>query len=92
MTGLAFLPLFTVAAWLLDRLPRQSARDASDRTRRQPMRGPERLAFVKYFAPGVGLVSTELYVKKNNTRQLVRVTKLLSYEVKESPSGTKDHP
>jgi len=39
--------------WLLEQLPPPSAADEAARTRREPMRGAERLAFVRCFALGI---------------------------------------
>lgn len=56
ITGLHFLPLFFLAVWLLDQLPRPSAADVSARAERAPMDGSHRLAFVKQFAFGLTLL------------------------------------
>ena len=50
-----FIPL-VVFLWLLDKLPPPSAEDEALRTRRQPMSGSDRLAFVKTFGPGLFLL------------------------------------
>ncbi len=52
---LFFLPLL-IFLWLLQKLPPPSAQDEALRTKRQPMTGAERLAFVKTFAPGLLLL------------------------------------
>lgn len=52
---LFFIPLL-LFLWLLDKLPPPSAEDEMLRTKRQPMAGAERLAFVKKFAPGLVLL------------------------------------
>jgi len=52
---LFFLPLL-LFLWLLDKLPPPSVEDEALRTKRQPMLGAERLAFVKTFAPGLVLL------------------------------------
>jgi len=54
ITGLHFLPLFLLAVWLLNQLPRPSAADVAARGQREPMRGADRIAFLKQF--GFGLV------------------------------------
>jgi hypothetical protein len=53
VTGLHFLPMFLASVWLLNQLPRPSAQDESERTRRVPMKGADRLAFVKEFLFGM---------------------------------------
>ncbi len=53
ITGLHFLPMFLASVWLLNQLPRPSAQDESERTRRVPMKGADRLAFVKEFLFGM---------------------------------------
>lgn len=50
---LFFAPLL-IFLWLISKMPAPSTEDEMLRTKRQPMTGPERLAFVKEF--GVGLV------------------------------------
>src|SRR5690349_18971456 len=52
---LFFIPLL-LFLWLLDKLPPPSVEDEMLRTKRQPMTGAERLAFVKKFAPGLVLL------------------------------------
>ena len=54
ITGLHFLPLFLLAVWLLNQLPRPNAADVAARGKREPMRGADRIAFLKQF--GLGLV------------------------------------
>jgi len=59
-TGLLFMPLFGVAVWALGQLPPPNAEDIAARTRREPMNGAQRRAFVRRF--GFGLVAlTGLY-------------------------------
>ena len=53
VTGLHFLPMFLASVWLLNQLPRPTAQDESERTRRVPMKGADRLAFVKEFLFGM---------------------------------------
>ncbi|MDF1564862.1 MAG: DUF5690 family protein [Deltaproteobacteria bacterium] len=61
LTGLLFAPLFLGAVWLLKQLPPPDAADIAARTRRQPMRGPERWAFFR--AHWFGLTAlTALYL------------------------------
>ena len=56
ITGLHFLPLFFLAVWLLNQLPRPSPADVAARAERAPMDGSHRLAFVKQFAFGLTLL------------------------------------
>jgi len=42
--------------WLIDKLPPPSAEDEKLRTKRQPMTGAERFAFIKTFGPGLFLL------------------------------------
>jgi len=54
VTGLHFLPLFLLAVWLLNQLPRPTELDVAARGQREPMDRSDRLAFLKQF--GFGLV------------------------------------
>ncbi|MEM6992216.1 MAG: DUF5690 family protein, partial [Myxococcota bacterium] len=59
-TGLLFAPVFVIAVWALRQLPPPNAEDAAARTKREPMHGPARRAFVLRF--GFGLFAlTALY-------------------------------
>lgn len=53
--ALFFGPL-VVFLWLIDKLPPPTAEDEALRTKRQPMMGNERMAFVKTFGPGLILL------------------------------------
>ena len=53
VTGLHFLPVFLVAVWLLNQLPRPTAADVAARGRREPMRHADRIAFLKQFGLGM---------------------------------------
>jgi len=53
--ALFFGPLL-VFLWLIDKIPPPSPEDEALRTKRQPMMGPERMAFVKTFGPGLLLL------------------------------------
>lgn len=53
--ALFFAPLL-IFLWLIDKLPPPSAEDEALRTKRQPMSGAERMAFVKTFGPGLVLL------------------------------------
>ncbi len=50
-----FVPLL-IFLWLIDKLPPPSREDEALRTKRQPMTGTERIAFVKLFGPGLILL------------------------------------
>lgn len=52
---LFFAPLL-VFLWLIDKLPPPSAEDEALRTKRQPMSGKDRMAFVRTFGPGLILL------------------------------------
>jgi len=61
VTGLCFSPLLVVSVWMLARLPPPSPEDEALRTRRAPMTGAARRAFVRAYAPGL-LPLTVLYI------------------------------
>ncbi len=50
-----FVPLL-LFLWLIDKLPPPSAEDEAARTKRQPMSGSDRMAFVRTFGPGLFLL------------------------------------
>ncbi len=56
IAGFHFLPVFLVSVWLLNQLPRPSTADVAERVGREPMKGSDRLAFVRQFAFGLGLM------------------------------------
>ena len=56
ITGLHFLPLFLLAVWMLNQLPRASASDVAARSERNTMTGADRLAFVRQFLFGIMLL------------------------------------
>lgn len=56
VAGFHFLPVFLVSVWLLNQLPRPSAADVEARVEREPMKGADRLAFVRQFAFGLGMM------------------------------------
>lgn len=60
VTGAIFFGPLLVAVWLLTQIPPPTAEDEALRTRRQPMDGPRRRAFVKAYWPGL-LLLTLLY-------------------------------
>jgi len=57
LVGLGFFPLFLGAVWMLARLPPPSAADEAARTRREPMHGAERTAFIRRFFVGIFLLT-----------------------------------
>jgi hypothetical protein len=57
-TGLLFLPVMTIAAMLLDRVPEPNARDVAEREARPPMLAAERIVFARRFLPGLVLLVT----------------------------------
>jgi hypothetical protein len=52
-TGLLFLPLFSISAWLLEQLPPPTKQDEETRVQRRPMPAADRRRFLRYFAYGV---------------------------------------
>ncbi|MES2697145.1 MAG: DUF5690 family protein [Verrucomicrobiota bacterium] len=56
VAGFHFLPVFLLAVWLLNQLPRPSAADIELRAARRPMPGADRLAFLRQFAFGLALL------------------------------------
>ena len=56
VVGLHFLPLFLLAVWMLNQLPRPSEADVAARSKRQTMTGTDRLAFVRQFMFGMLLL------------------------------------
>jgi hypothetical protein len=56
VVGLHFLPLFLLAVWMLNQLPRPSESDVAARSERQTMTGADRLAFVRQFLFGLVLL------------------------------------
>src|SRR5438105_12020708 len=54
--GLHFLPLFLLAVWMLNQLPRASASDVAARSARNTMTGADRLAFVRQLLLGMILL------------------------------------
>ena len=61
LTGLLFAVPLLIAVWLLSRLPPPSAEDEAARTKRVPMDGHARRAFVARYAPGL-ISLTGLYM------------------------------
>lgn len=55
-SALLFFGPLLVFLWLIDKLPPPSAEDEALRTKRQPMMGSERMAFVRTFGPGLLLL------------------------------------
>ena len=56
ITGLHFLPLFLLAVWALNQIPRPSTADVAARGEREPMNTADRLAFLRRFLPGLLLL------------------------------------
>lgn len=61
ITGLHFLPLFLIAVWMLNQLPRPSELDVAARSARQTMTGADRLAFVRQFILGMLLLCVSYF-------------------------------
>jgi len=61
VTGAIFFPFMLFFVWALKQLPAPTAEDEAQRTRRVPMDGAARIAFVKRYAPGL-LFLTFLYM------------------------------
>jgi hypothetical protein len=53
VVGLHFLPVFLLAVWMLNQLPRPSDKDVAERVAREPMGGSDRMAFIKHFMFGL---------------------------------------
>lgn len=56
ITGFIFTLPLLLSVWLLEQIPPPSAQDIQQRTRREPMKGKERLRFVREFRPGLFLL------------------------------------
>jgi uncharacterized membrane protein YhaH (DUF805 family) len=54
--GLHFLPLFLLAVWLLNQIPRPNQADVAARGEREPMQAADRLAFLRQFLFGLVLL------------------------------------
>src|SRR5438105_8377164 len=61
LTGLHFLPVFLVAVWMLNQLPRPSDSDVTARSERKTMTGADRLAFVRHFILGIVLLCVSYF-------------------------------
>lgn len=55
-TGLIFFPVLFISVYGLSQLPKPSQEDIDARTERRPMNGQERIAFLKKYGMGVGLL------------------------------------
>ena len=53
LTGLVFVVPLLIAVWLLEQIPHPCEEDVAHRSRREPMRRPERIAFFKRHAVGL---------------------------------------
>jgi hypothetical protein len=54
--GFHFLPLFLIAVWMLNQLPRPTESDIAARSERQTMTGTDRMAFIRQFMLGMVLL------------------------------------
>ena len=61
VTGLHFLPVFLLAVWMLNRLPRPSESDVAARSERKTMSAADRLAFVRQFTLGMALLCVSYF-------------------------------
>ncbi|TMP97195.1 MAG: hypothetical protein E6L09_13680 [Verrucomicrobia bacterium] len=61
VTGLHFLPVFLLAVWMLNRLPRPSESDVAARSERKTMSAADRLAFVRQFTLGIVLLCVSYF-------------------------------
>jgi len=61
ITGLHFLPLFLLAVWMLNQLPRPSESDVAARSERKTMSASDRLAFVRQFILGIALLCVSYF-------------------------------
>jgi hypothetical protein len=57
ITGLHFLPLFLLAVWALDQIPRPTQADVAARGEREPMKSADRISFLKQFFLGMALLT-----------------------------------
>lgn len=57
VVGLHFLPLFFVAVWALNQIPRPSREDVAARGVREPMKAADRVAFIRQFLLGMVLLT-----------------------------------
>ncbi len=57
IAGLHFLPLFLLAVWALDQIPRPNQADVAARGEREPMTAADRLAFLRQFLLGMALLT-----------------------------------
>jgi len=61
ITGLHFLPVFLIAVWMLNQLPRPSDADVAARSERHTMTATDRLAFVRQFMLGMVLLCVSYF-------------------------------
>jgi len=61
LAALHFLPLFLLAVWALQQIPRPDEADVAARGEREPMRRADRLAFLKQFALGLALLCVSYF-------------------------------
>ncbi len=53
VVGLHFLPLFLIAVWALNQIPRPNQADVAARGEREPMKAADRIAFLRQFLFGM---------------------------------------
>ena len=61
IVGLHFLPIFLLAVWALQQIPRPNAADLAARGEREPMQHEQRVAFVREFRLGLILLCTSYF-------------------------------
>jgi hypothetical protein len=61
VTGFYFLPVFLLAVWLLNQIPRPDSKDVLERVERKPMGRAERMAFVQQFTLGIILLCSAYF-------------------------------
>jgi len=61
VTGLHFLPVFLLAVWALQQIPRPTEADVAARGEREPMQHSDRMAFLKQFAFGLILLCVSYF-------------------------------
>jgi len=57
ITGLHFLPLFALAVWALNQIPRPTQADVAARGEREPMTGADRMLFLRQFFLGMAMLT-----------------------------------
>src|SRR3989442_7584556 len=62
VAGLHFLPLFLLAVWLLNQLPRPNLADVNARAERAPMDSSRRMSFLRQFLCGLLLLCVAYFL------------------------------